>query len=135
MQSYARSCVVQNSVDNLVKLLLIAPGGTWEHLDNVQHQLCSVGSFMIETEFASGIQTAVALIPLCGHSFKSLLFSERCSIRSTVNNCSILGVKLRLLKEDPSLVLEAKSRKVGSLGLPDLGFAGSLRRAGLRTGC
>ena len=118
-----------------MKLLLVAPGGTWEHLDNVQHQLCSVGSFVIETEFASGIQTAVALIPLCGHSFKSLLLSERCSIRSTVNNCSILGVKLRLLKEDPSLVLEAKSRKVGSLGLPDLGCAGSLRRAGLRTGC
>ena len=84
MQSYARSCAAQNSVNNLVKLLLIAPGGTWEHLDNVQHQLCSVGSFVIETEFASGIQTAVALIPLCGHSFKSLLFSERCNIRGTV---------------------------------------------------
>ena len=117
-----------------MKLLLIAPGRTWKHLDNVQHQLCSVGSFVIETQIASGFQTAVALIPLCGHSFKSLLFSERCSIRGTVNDCPILGVKLRLLKEDPGLVLEAKSRKVGSLRLPDLGFVGSLRRAGLRTG-
>ena len=117
-----------------MKLLLIAPGRTWKHLDNIQHQLCPVGSFMIEAEFTSGFQTAVELIPLCGHSFKSLLFSERCSIRGTVNDCPILGVKLRLLKEDPGLVLEAKSRKVGSLGLPDLGFAGSLRRAGLRTG-
>ena len=101
MQSYACSCAAQNSVNNLVKLLLIAPGRPWEHLDNIQHQLCSVGSFVIETEFASGIQTAVALIPLCGHSFKSLLFSERCSIRGTVNDCPILGVKLRLFEEGP----------------------------------
>ena len=50
-----------------------------------------------------------------------------------VNDCPILGVKLRLLKEDPGFVLKAKSRKVGSLGLPDLRFAGSLIRAGLRT--
>ena len=118
-----------------MKLLLVAPGRAWKHLDNIKHQLCSVGSFVNEAEFTSGFQTAVGLIPLCGHSFKSLLFSERCSIRGAVNNCSILGVKLRLLKEDPSLVLEAKSRKVGSLGLLDLGFAGSPRRAGLRTGC
>ena len=77
-------------------------------------------------------QTAVGLIPLCGHSFKSLLFLERCSICGTVNDCPILGVKLRLLKEDPGFVPKSKSRKVGSLGLPDLRFAGSLIRAGLR---
>ena len=127
------SCAAQNSVNDLVKLLLIAPGRTWKHLDNIKHQLCPVGSFMIEAEITSGFQTAVGLIPLCGHSFKSLLFSERCSIRGTVNDCPILGVKLRLLKEDPGFVLKSKSRKVGSLGLPDLRFAGSLIRAGLRT--
>ena len=115
-----------------MKLLLIAPGRTWKHLDNIQHQLCPVGSFMIEAEITSGFQTAVGLIPLCGHSLKSLLFSERCNIRGTVNDCPILGVKLRL-KEAPGFVLKAKSRKVGSLGLPDWRFAGSLMRAGLRT--
>ena len=133
MQSDACSCAAQNSVNNLVKLLLVAPGRTWEHLDNIQHQLCPVGSFMIKAEITSGFQTAVGLTPLCGHSFKSLLFSERCSIRGTVNDCPILGVKLRLLKEDPGFVLKSKSRKVGSLGLPDLRFAGSLIRAGVRT--
>ena len=127
------SCAAQNSVNNLVKLLLVAPGRAWKHLDNIKHQLCSVGSFVIEAEFTSGFQTAVGLMPLCGHSFKSLLLFERCSIRGTVYDCPILGVKLRLLKEDPSVVLKAKSRKVGSLGLPDLRFAGSLMRTCLRT--
>ena len=103
------SCAAQNSVNNLVKLLLIAPGRTWKHLDNIQHQLCPVGSFMIEAEITSGFQTAVGLIPLCGQSLDSLLFFESCDIHSTVNYGPICGIELRLLSKDSGFVLKSKS--------------------------
>ena len=116
-----------------MKFLLVAPGRTWEYLDNVQHQLSSAGSFMIKAKIIGCLQAAVGLVTLCGHSFKTLLSFERNSIRSTVNDCSVLEVKLRLLNEGPGFVLKSKSRKVGSLGLPVFRFAGNLIRVGLRT--
>ena len=103
------SCAAQNSVNNLVKLLLIAPGRTRKYLDNVQHQLSSADSFMIKAQITSWLQAAVGLVPLCGHSFKSLLSFERCGIHSAINDCPILGVKLRLLSEDSGFVLKSKS--------------------------
>ena len=109
MQSYACLCASQNSVNNLVKLLLIAPTRTREYFDNVQHQLSTAGSFVIKAQIAKWLKAAVTLVPLRGQSLESLLSFEKCGIHGTVNHYPIFGNKLRLLSKDSGFVLKSES--------------------------